>query len=340
MSDEDETDGRSLVWDAESGEWVDAPKPETSPIFDLDESFIISTLENDIFRPMRERADEDIFWQLRERAHEIFGDLETNLETKPERLELIPMSDEEDELDEDELDGVELLTRFLEWGERNKRFLERRENDADGLKLGFVRYPDPPNSPISLDDIAKIYNFKLPTRAQIETNPYSSEGPFSIDKEGAPLRDNTTGGVAGATYIGIKEAAGLVAKSTDSIRRAIRSGKLKAEIAPDGRYLIDEADVLKAFPQRPDGIKGTPAYVLELVALQTELVEARAALETSQAQIETKQARIDELEADKAQLSRAFEVISDTLASQNRRGRPLMLEAEPRKRRLWRRGGN
>ena len=143
------------------------------------------------------------------------------------------------------------------------------------------------------------------------------------------------------SYIGIKEAAGLVAKSTDSIRRAIRSGKLIAiKARDDGRYLIDKADVLKAFPQQPDGIKGTPADVLKLVALQNKLVEARAALETSQAQIETKQARIDELEADKAQLSRAFEVISDILASQNRRGRPLMLKAEPRKRRLWRRGGN
>ena len=162
--------------------------------------------------------------------------------------------------------------------------------------------------------------------------------PRELGKRGAPMSDENRD--LPDSYIGIKEAAGLVAKSTDSIRRAIRSGKLKAEMAPDGRYLIDEADVLKAFPQRPDGIKGTPAYVLELVALQTELVEARAALETSQAQIETKQARIDELEADKAQLSRAFEVISDTLASQNRRGRPLMLEAEPRKRRLWRRGGN
>ena len=143
-----------------------------------------------------------------------------------------------------------------------------------------------------------------------------------------------------AVDLGIKEAAALSGKSPDSIRRAIRSGKLKAEKIEDGRYVIREPDVLKVFPQKPAVKKGTPAYALELVALQTELVEARSALETSQAQIETKQARIDELEADKAQLSRAFEVISDTLASQNRRGRPLMLEAEPRKRRLWRRGGN
>ena len=188
----------------------------------------------------------------------------------------------------------------------------------------------------------EIPNGEVPPYGSVEPLQDNTTGGFyrPYTKEGEPLQDNTIGGVVGATYIDIKEAAGLVAKSPDSIRRAIRSGKLNAIMARDGRYLIDKADVHKAFPQQPDGIKGTPADVLELVALQNELVEARAALETSQAQIETKQARIDELEADKAQLSRAFEVISDTLASQNRRGRPLMLEAEPRKRRLWRRGGN
>jgi len=141
--------------------------------------------------------------------------------------------------------------------------------------------------------------------------------------------------------LSIKAAADLVDKSTDSIRRAIRSGKLKAEraAAPDGRYLISEADLLKAFPMAVEG-KHKPTYVLIIDELQSELDRARAALETAQAQIEMKQARIDELEGDKTQLARAFEVISDTLASQNRRGRPLMLEPEPRKRRLWRRGGD
>ena len=171
--------------------------------------------------------------------------------------------------------------------------------------------------------------------------PYETDLPYP---EGWPNHDPAEwpeGYASGFQHVSIKGAARLANKSTDSIRRAIRSGKLKAEKIEDGRYVIREDELLKVFPQQPDGIKGTPpAYAVELVALQTELSEARAARETSLVLITTQRARIDELEADKAQLSRAFEVISDTLASQNRRGRPLMLEAEPRKRRLWRRGGN
>ena len=228
--------------------------------------------------------------------------------------------------DEDETDGRENFG----WWDFNRELEERYDLEKDIINRELLE---------------KFFGGENTVNVENVYGPFKPI--FDLEKEGEPLQDNTTGGVVGATYIDIKEAAGLVAKSPDSIRRAIRSGKLNAIMARDGRYLIDKADVLKAFPQQPDGIKGTPADVLKLVALQNKLVEARAALETSQAQIETKQAqietkqaRIDELEADKAQLSRAFEVISDTLASQNRRGRPLMLEAEPRKRRLWRRGGN
>ena len=54
-------------------------------------------------------------------------------------------------------------------------------------------------------------------------------------------------------YVGVKEAAVLVGKSTDSIRRAIRSGKVKASQGHGrGQYFIDEADLLKVFPRQPE----------------------------------------------------------------------------------------
>jgi hypothetical protein len=177
-----------------------------------------------------------------------------------------------------------------------------------------------PTTPMMIEDDlpvpgawAQLENAELPPNAGLPL----PEGWPNHDPDEWP-----EGYAQGVSYVSIKVAARLANISTDSISRAISSGKLKAEMIPDGRCVIEEDELLKVFPQQPDGITGTPAHALELVALQTELGEARAALETAQAQIEMKQARIDELEADKTQLARAFEVISDTLASQNRRGRP------------------
>jgi uncharacterized coiled-coil protein SlyX len=131
----------------------------------------------------------------------------------------------------------------------------------------------------------------------------------------------------------LRQASEKSGKSVDALRRAIKAGRLTATMGEKG-YVIDQY-ALDDFATKPaaDTAQVTKKLNVEVDALT-------AALEAAQVELTAAQRRIDELEADKAQLSRAFEVISDTLASQNRRGHPLMLEAEPRKRRLWRRGGN
>jgi len=54
------------------------------------------------------------------------------------------------------------------------------------------------------------------------------------------------------TYLTVNEAAALMRRCPETIRRRIRSGDLPAARAfGDGNYLIDEADLLAPVPQRP-----------------------------------------------------------------------------------------
>lgn len=86
----------------------------------------------------------------------------------------------------------------------------------------------------------------------------------------------------------IREAAELTGRSTDAIRRAIRAGKLHAELDANGRYQI-QADTLAAWIGRPAADKAD-----EIQAWQLELDETRAALATLQGELDAAQRTIYE----------------------------------------------
>jgi len=120
----------------------------------------------------------------------------------------------------------------------------------------------------------------------------------------------------------LRQASEKSGKSVDALRRAIKAGRLTATMGEKG-YVIDQYAL--------DDFDAKPAAEISQVTKQLA-----AEVETLTATLEAAYRRIDELERDKEQLSRAFEVMTDSIAASTR-SRPA-LDATPTapKRRPWR----
>ena len=123
----------------------------------------------------------------------------------------------------------------------------------------------------------------------------------------------------------LRQASEKSGKSVDALRRAIKAGRLTATMGEKG-YVIDQY-ALDDFDAKP---------AAEISQVTKQLAEISQVTKQLAATLEAAYRRIDELERDKEQLARAFEVMTDSIAASTR-SRPA-LDATPTapKRRPWR----
>jgi excisionase family DNA binding protein len=109
----------------------------------------------------------------------------------------------------------------------------------------------------------------------------------------------------------ISEAGKHTGRSADTVRRAIRAGKLKAAKHPTAGYRITDTD-LKAWASRPLVSQNLIA-VDGLEVARAELKAARAELDTARAELEVARRELDTEQIENGHLKELLEVQADQL---------------------------